>query len=86
MYDLQIINLVANLSVAIAGLVLAWAMLKYADKAIHPDPEEPERSLSFSRDIWPELRVGNQAVGTYYGCRILGVLFYLGLVFSRVPL
>ena len=86
MFDLQIINLMANLSVAVVGLVLAWAMLMYANKAIHPDPGDPKRSLNFSRDIWPELKAGNQAVGTYYGCRILGVLFYLGLVFSRVPL
>ena len=85
MWQVQLTNLGANLSVAVAGFVCVWAILRFWDRTVRPDPDS-NRRLSFSRDVWPEIKAGNWAMGAYYGRRILGALIFVGLVFSRVAL
>ena len=83
--DAQYINLAANISVAIAGFICVWIMLRLWDRTIRPDPDS-KRRLSFSKDVFPELKKGNLAIGAYYGLRIGGALVFAGFVFSRVAI
>ena len=85
MFDMQFTNLWANISVAIAGFICVWIMLRLWDRTIRPDPDS-DRRLSFSEDVFPELVKGNLAMGAYYGLRIGGALVFVGLVFSRVAI
>ena len=77
MFTIQFIDLAANLSVAAAGLVLAWALLRLMDKSL---------GISFGADIWPQLKEGNLAPAIYFGARVVAVLGFVGACLSRVPL
>jgi len=83
MYWTLFYNLLANLSVVAFGFAVIWGMSWLRNRSISVSKDE---KLSFSRDIWPELKKGNLAVGVYYGLYILGAFVFVGLCLSRVSL
>lgn len=76
MFDVAMETLRANLMVAFVGLLMAWGLLRLWDWAM---------GISFRKDVWPQLKAGNGAMGRYFGWRVVGVLVFFGLCFSRAP-
>ncbi len=77
MFTMQIVNLLANIAVAVAGLVMAWGLLRMLDKSL---------GISFGSDVYPQILEGNVAAAVYFAARIVGVLLFMGACLSRVPI
>ena len=71
------ITAASNIMVASIAAVVIWALSRLMDVAA---------GVNFKRDILPQIRDGNLALGIYYGMRFLGLATTFGFLLSRTPI